>query len=109
MSDVRVHRSGQVPPTGVPSATGEHRRQRDDRHEERQERERGGREELAVALGEPGRALVAHLETDADGEAVVRIVDRVGGETIAVLTPDELRVLAEQTGLPPGLLFQARS
>jgi hypothetical protein len=49
------------------------------------------------------------LEIDADGQAIVRVVDRADGQTVAILTPEELRSLAEQTGLPSGLLFQARS
>lgn len=62
-----------------------------------------------MALDEPGRALAALLEEGPEGEPLVRVIDRIGGETVAVLTPDELRAIAEQTGLPSGLLFQARS
>jgi hypothetical protein len=62
-----------------------------------------------VALGEPGRRLRAELEHDADGEVAVRVVDADSGDVVATLTPDELRGLAEVTGLPSGLLFQARS
>ncbi|MBM4409980.1 MAG: hypothetical protein FJ037_01395 [Chloroflexi bacterium] len=66
--------------------------------------------ELAVALHEEGRKhLVARIVTDDSGEMRVRIVDTERGETVAVLTPDELRVLAAETGLPAGLLLQARS
>lgn len=115
MADVRVQRPTPVPPAGVHgaiegsrpdgdgSAHGRHRRRRDP------EPRPGGREELAEALGEPGRSLRAELERDADGGLLVRVVDRQRGEVVAVLTPDELRELAEQTGLPSGLLFQARS
>ncbi len=64
-------------------------------------------EELAVALDEHERgALVARLEPGTGDGPSVRILDRESGETVAVLTPDELRELAEQTGLPSGLLIQ---
>ncbi|MEX1023054.1 MAG: hypothetical protein WD058_07880 [Dehalococcoidia bacterium] len=110
MADVRVDRPAHIPAVGVPGASEDRPRQQRDEHPQRDpDRRPGGREELAVVLGEPGRALAAHLETDADGAPVVRIVDRVGGETVAVVTPEELRAMAEHTGLPPGLLFQARS
>ncbi len=63
-----------------------------------------------MALHEEGRKhLVARLVTDESGETRVRIVDTERDETVAVLTPDELRTLAAQTGLPAGLLLQARS
>jgi len=111
MADVRVDRSISIPPVGVPGASEERRSGGDggsNQHREPEGRP-GGREELAVALGEPGRSLRAELEQDADGELLVRVVDRNRGEVVAVLSPDELRALAEQTGLPAGLLFQARS
>lgn len=79
------------------------------RHEQPPERERSesrpGSEELAVALtmGD-GLAMEAHYEQDADGNPMIRIIDRERGETVALLTPEELRTLTEQTGLPPGLL-----
>jgi len=93
----------------VPAASGEQPRQRHDPQREPGDRHPGGREELAVALDEPSRELTALLEEGPDEELVVRIVDRFDGTTIAMLTPSELRVIAEQTGLPSGLLFQARS
>ena len=40
---------------------------------------------------------------------MIRIVDRESGESVAVVTPEELRELAEQTGLPTGMLLQAQS
>jgi hypothetical protein len=110
MADVRVDGPGYIPPVGVPAASEERRRQQGGQHQQRDpERRAGGREELAVALDETGRALSAQLEIDADGQAIVRVVDRADGQTVAILTPEELRSLAEQTGLPSGLLFQARS
>jgi hypothetical protein len=69
----------------------------------------GAAPELARALSEDGRALEARYELDAAGEPRIRIVDGARGETVAVLTPEELRALAEQTGLPPGLLLRTSS
>jgi len=111
MADVRVDRPIPVTPVGVPAASEERRRQGGENGGQWREPEQrpGGREELAVALGEPGRSLRAELEQDDAGELRVRVVDRNRGEVVAVLSPDELRALAEQTGLPSGLLFQARS
>ena len=53
--------------------------------------------------------LSARFEQDADGQPLVRIIDRERGETVALLTPEELRALAEQTGLPPGMLVTISS
>ncbi|MSQ36304.1 MAG: hypothetical protein EXR63_04080 [Dehalococcoidia bacterium] len=83
-----------------------------EQHEPRQRRPRpdGGAPELALALAEGDRGtLEAHYEQDAAGEPRIRIVDAARGETVAVLSPEELRALAEQTGLPPGLLLRATS
>ncbi|MGE3962131.1 MAG: hypothetical protein AB7F65_10680 [Dehalococcoidia bacterium] len=110
MADVRVDRPVPISPVGVPGASEERRREGGGRGQQQPPEQRpGGREELAVALGEPGRSLRAELEQDADGALLVRVVDRNRGEVVAVLSPDELRALADQTGLPSGLLFQARS
>lgn len=73
---------------------------------------RPGAEELAVALdGALGgrQQLSARFEQDADGQPLVRVYDRERGETVALLTPEELRTLAEQTGLPPGMLVRISS
>jgi hypothetical protein len=77
------------------------------RHHERDP----GAAELAVALSESARgdALVARYEEGSDGTPLIRIVDRVRGDTVALVTPDELRDLAQETGLPPGLLIQVSS
>ena len=53
--------------------------------------------------------MAAHLEQTEDGATIIRVVDQESGETIAVVTPEELRELAEQTGLPTGMLLQAKS
>jgi hypothetical protein len=82
----------------------------DDQPREHREETRRGSEELAVALSDSGRsALSAEFTQDAEGNALIRIVDRERGDTVAVITPEELHDLAERTGLPPGLLVQAAS
>ena len=58
-------------------------------------------------LGDAGAAAMeAHYELGDDGEPRVRIVDGESGETVAVMTPEELRQLAGSLDLPPGLLVQ---
>lgn len=113
MSDLRV------PPTADPAAhvaqvatDGHGGRQApgDGQPRERHEPSQPGAEELAVALSDTGRpALAAQFTQDADGRALIRIVDRSRGETVAVVTPEELRDLADRTGLPPGLLVHTES
>lgn len=107
MADLRVTRSDDAS-RQVAGVTSDGDGQEQRRGQE-QPRERGaapGAEELAVAFAEDGRAAIeARYEQDADGNPRIRIVDRESGETIAVVTPEELRALAEQTGLPPGLLI----
>ncbi len=70
-----------------------------------------GSEELAIAFAElsPGHTLVARYETDDEGNPLIRILDRERNETLALLTPEELQALTEDTGLPPGLLVRAVS
>lgn len=111
MPDLRVGPTSSPNPTeGVPAASGDQRHQRDRRNRDEDASKRRGAEELAVALDEGRRAhLVARFEQDADGVPLVRIVDTDRDETVAVMTPEELRAVAEQTGLPTGLLLQARS
>lgn len=68
---------------------------------------REGAAELAIALAGDGHAsMEARYEQDAEGNPLIRIVDMARGETVGLLTPEELRVLTEQTGLPPGLLLR---
>ena len=112
MADIGRTRGAGDPTRQVQSVAADGRA-RDDSHERETQRppERAaGSEELAVALSnDGGDALAAQLEQDADGATVIRVVARETGETIAVVTPQELRELAERTGLPTGLLLQARS
>ena len=112
MADLRVHQSDTATerPLAVsrdgasPQRGGE--QQTSERHHEPT-----GAEELAVALAESdrGETLMARFEVDEHGEPLIRIVDRARDETVALITPEELKALAEDTGLPPGLLLQAAS
>lgn len=114
MADLRIDRASDQP-RDVPSvsADGRQRGEHDgasDRQPSRQRDARPGAEELAIALSTDGHATVsAQLEHGDDGEPLIRVVDSERGETVAVVTPEELRALAEQTGLPPGLLIQTAS
>jgi hypothetical protein len=109
MAEMRVERAPSQ--GGLEAVSPDQRRQREPQQERRDSHEeRRGSEELAVALQEHGRGpMVARFEQDAEGQPLVRIVDREHGDTIALLTPDELRALAERTGLPTGLLVQVVS
>jgi hypothetical protein len=75
------------------------------------EPQHAGAEELAVALAasDRGNSLMARFEVGSGGEPLIRIIDQVRGDTVALITPDELKALAEDTGLPPGLLMQVSS
>jgi len=95
---------------GTPAISADQRRRGGDGRQQRQDGEHSppGAEELAVAL-DGRRHLSARFEQDSDGQPLVRVVDRERGETVALLTPDELRRLAEQTGLPTGMLVHLSS
>ena len=104
--------------SGTPSISADQRRRGEERQPPQQGggQERPGAEELALALDGSlagsfdGRSrLSARFEQDADGQPLVRILDAERGETVALLTPEELRALAEQTGLPPGMLVRLSS
>jgi hypothetical protein len=81
--------------------------QRDAQPRERRERRDAPTPELAVALG--GDAVTIAYEEGPDGEPRLRVLDAERGETVAVLTPEELRRLTADTGLPPGLLMRVSS
>ena len=112
MSDLRVHQpdaaahsvQGVRPDGDAPRREQSGRRQHD--HEGTT-----GSEELAIALADSsrGHSLVARYEVDEQGGPLIRIVDQDRNETLALLTPEELRELTEDTGLPPGLLVRAVS
>ncbi|MEE8422215.1 MAG: hypothetical protein V3S31_05490 [Dehalococcoidia bacterium] len=110
MADLRVTQSADSP-RQVASVTPDGGRGDEGPQREAAKRGRGdtqaGSEELAVALSLEGSlAIEARYEYDGEGDLLIHIVDKEHGETIAVLTPEELKTLAEQTGLPPGLLVQ---
>ena len=108
MSDLRTDRTSAVHPHAVYLAgDGLGHQRRDDHQQSRHEPEAAGAEELAVALADGATGnLAARYEVDSSGVARIRIVDTTGGQTVAVVTPEELRVMAEHTGLPPGLLLR---
>lgn len=62
--------------------------------------------ELALALGE---AVTAIFEEGPEGQPLIRIIDRERGETVALVTPEELREMTAETGLPPGMLVRVTS
>ena len=106
MADLRIQQVINRQPAPInPDAgsAGSHR----EREEPRREATHPGAEELALALARDGRAAIeAHYEEDEAGNPHIRIVDAQSGETVAMMSPAELRALAEQTGLPPGLLLR---
>lgn len=109
MAELRVDRGGALP-LGTPPVGADHRQPGGRRQQPPGGHARPGAEELALALDGHGHGeLSAHFEQDADGQPLVRVFDRERGETVALLTPEELRELAEQTGLPPGLLVHISS
>jgi hypothetical protein len=106
MADIRIQQPVPVqatPVSGDSRGGGGHR----DQSPPRERPDRHGAEELAVALAGDGRAAMeAHYEQDPAGNPLIRIVDTARGETVAVVTPEELRALTEHIGLPPGLLLR---
>ncbi len=112
MDELRIATNRDLP-QGPPPASGDrhgapHRQPQ--QHGSDGQRQPPGAEELAVALHGSGHAaFVAHFEVTGAGDPLVRIVDQVTGETVALLTPEELRTMAEQTGLPSGLLLRVAS
>jgi hypothetical protein len=62
--------------------------------------------ELALARG---GAVTAAFEEGPDGQPLIRIIDRERGETVALVTPEELRTMTAETGLPPGMLVRVAS
>ncbi len=110
MADLRVEQtaSSQQRAAPVPGEGADGRERQQGR--ERSARPRPGAEELAVALSESDRGdLTAHYEPSEDGAGLIHIVDNTSGETVAIMTPEELRAMAEATGLPTGLLVEVAS
>jgi hypothetical protein len=108
MVDLRIQQSAMPQPAPVAS-DGQNGGARREQQQPRRQREHPGAEELALALAEDGRsAMEAHYEEDADGTPRIRILDTARGETVAVVTPDEIRLLSEHIGLPAGLLVRTQ-
>ena len=112
MTDLRVQHSESAPerPLSVSRDGSGSQRQPGQEATQQQPQSRGA-EELAVALAESDRgdSLTAQFELDERGNPLIRITDRARHETVALITPEELKALAEDTGLPPGLLVQVSS
>ena len=110
MGDLRIHSDPARPATTAPVGADGGRGGPAHEREQPQHERRPAAPELAIALaGDARAAMEARYEEGIDGQPRIRILDRERGETVAVLTPDELRALTEQTGLPPGLLLRASS
>jgi hypothetical protein len=74
--------------------------------EQKRPRRQPASPELAVALG---GAVSASYEEGPDGQVMIRIIDNERGETVALITPEELRAMTAETGLPPGMLMRVAS
>lgn len=111
MSDLRIERTPDLSQPVRSVADGQRQGDQHERKDSRRDSEpRPGSEELAIALTEDGNTSIkATLEEDEAGQPVVRVVNTKSGETLALLTPEELRQLAEETGLPVGMLLQVAS
>ena len=106
MADLAISRNVEAERTGAVSAD-THGRERREPPPEGQRRHRDGASpELALALGE---SVTVVYEQGPDGEPLIRVLDNERGETLAILTPDELRSMTADTGLPPGLLLRVSS
>lgn len=112
MAELRVTRQAEASRT-VPGVAADGRGGEPPREQpsgERQPRREGAAPELAAALSGDGKtAVTAIYELGADGAPRIRIVESERGETVAILTPQELRAMAASTGLPPGILVRATS
>ncbi len=106
MADLAISRNVEAQRLGSVSADA-HGGARHEPPPEGQPRHReGASPELALALGE---AVTVVYEQGADGEPLIRVLDNERGETLALLTPEELRTMTADTGLPPGLLIRVSS
>lgn len=108
MSELRTDRLTPVHAQTVRLSPDDRGRQhREHQEQPRHELATAGAEELAVALADSASgALTARYEEDSAGVPRIRVLEVATGSTVAVVTPEELRVLAERTGLPTGLLLR---
>ncbi|MFN8638375.1 MAG: hypothetical protein U0360_02710 [Dehalococcoidia bacterium] len=107
MADLAITRSAEAQRLAAIGAEAHGGERRDSQPEaEHRERRNAPAPELAVALG---AAVTVVYEQGPEGESLIRIVDNARGETIAVVSPEQLRDMTAETGLPPGLLVQVAS
>lgn len=106
MADIAVVRNVEAQRLGAVSADAHGEPRREPQRDPRRRPARPRTPELALALGE---AVSLSYETGADGSPLVRDVDNERGETVALLTPEELRNLTADTGLPAGVLVRLSS
>lgn len=106
MAEIGIVRKTEATHLGAVSAESHGESRREPRREPRRESARRESPEVAVALGD---AVSLAYEVGADGAPVIRVVDNERGETVALLSPEELRQLTAGTGLPPGALLRLSS
>ncbi len=106
MGDVAITRNAESQRLGGVSAESQGGERRGPPPEGKRRRRQQASPELAVALGE---AVTVIYEEGPNGAPLIRVIDNEHGETVALLTPEELRALAATTGLPPGLLMRVQS
>jgi hypothetical protein len=106
MADLAVSRPSESQRLAGVAADGRGGEHRDPPPEQKRKWRQPDSPELAIALG---GAVTAVFEEGPDGQPMIRIIDRERGETVALVTPEELRAMTAGTGLPPGLLMRATS
>ncbi len=105
MADIAIARNAEAQRLGGVGAEA-HSEPRRQPEQQRKRRPRPRSPEVAIALG---AAVSLSYEIGADGQPLVRVVDHERGETVALLSPEELRSLTADTGLPPGSLVRLSS
>ena len=106
MADLTIARSSESQRLAGVAADGRGEQHREPPPEQKRQRRQAASPELAVALGE---AVTAVYEEGPDGQPMIRIIDRERGDTVALVTPEELRAMTAETGLPPGMLMRVAS
>ena len=106
MSDLAVTRPSESQRLTAVAADGHGAEHHEPPPEQKRERRVPSSPELALALGE---AVTAVFEEGPEGQPLIRIIDRERGETVALVTPEELREMTAGTGLPPGMLMRVAS
>ncbi len=106
MAEIAPVRKTEAPHLVAVAADSHGEPRREPQRDPRQRPARPRSPEVAIALGE---AVTLSYEVGDDGAPLIRVVDHERGETVAVLSPDELRTLTADTGLPPGILVRLSS